>query len=1203
MDKQAKNNLIVVGIFFVLVVFLAYFLLAGPSASFTGREASYKFRPNYSETFLYNITINNTLKGSNFSVVNLTLPDGFILDELSPGVSACGIRSSLNNYTTNCSSSGNLTFSNTTYSFVWSNFSSATSFNSTINGSSPSFVQIWFNATANTSAINSLTTLGNTNVTIYLENVNGTSGTSVTLRVPVLVNDTVAPSLINFSTTTPNNFTYTPNYVTYNLTVADDGNISQVNVTLYNGSNLGQAIRSAVSVAGKTSLFGSFSGLSPGRYYLNATVNDSYGNRNWTLDSRMFYVRYTLTFNGTIRNATTNGVGLNNTEINVTTWHPGTNGPIANYSYVTYANATGWFSIDIPAESAWMYKPVIRHYYNNATGVANGTSGTGTEDVVGVDYVGQILPKLSYTEFANLSNVTANSIFLKEAGAINITAIGGNTTRRLNFTYMVKDIDTGYDILSDWDNEVNELDGYLPINRNYSIMIYPNRSAERFSGGPSIPLSLKWNNFTQTAGYLLDVLTNLSNYTYTAGSNRSLDYRFNATYVILNLTGYINVSGNQMGWNELYVVPFVLEPGNIFYSYKPLPYNMSSLSTSKNVTDNVTYETLASGINYTIGLPGSPQSQEYMIFVTARNGSNWYGQFRNVTLDYTSVPAQLNFTLYGLVGGLNNFSQPNLLSNATVNINTAKSVFYLVNSANTTYSNLNAHAAVTVDYSSYGAREFTMMEDVKAKLSGNGSFAVPLLNVTAVKTMKIYSAGYAPRRIANWKVADILANNTNVTLSTFHPQDIPGALTNAQVLIAIYVSNSTCDVPTPPTACILQVAQDLNTFYPLKTILGGGKISLRVSAASYDIHYAGVDMLASGAPDGLFDNSNGVSSSTTSYSNAVRFGSKGPKNYQFVLISMPYGTTGGTGLDENSTSTITIPTFYDENWNTIWSTASNGTNSNAFAGNYSHYNDSKGDWSLLMNGTNCVSSNPTSTHPCSVVSGDDKVWIRLPHFSGVYPTLTGTLVASTPATTSSGSSGGASSSAASTENYAWVTVTPSVPAVITNFDPQYGLKEIQIEVNKEVKNVAMTVSRYDSWPEGTAAKAGKVYSYLKITPENLGDKLKVATITISVPKAWMTENGLAKEDVALFKFDENAKKWTGLTTTYTQSDTTNMYYKAEVTSFSYFAIGEKVEVSPPPAGTTGEGVTAASELWMWIVGAVILVIVIVVAVVLGKKRK
>src|SRR3989338_3697289 len=162
------------------------------------------------------------------------------------------------------------------------------------------------------------------------------------------------------------------------------------------------------------------------------------------------------------------------------------------------------------------------------------------------------------------------------------------------------------------------------------------------------------------------------------------------------------------------------------------------------------------------------------------------------------------------------------------------------------------------------------------------------------------------------------------------------------------ISNSTCDVPSPPTACNLGNSATMDSFNPIRSVFGGGAISFRMGIGNVKIHYVNVDMIASGPPDALFDDSTTNAGSSSSFDQALRFGSGGPTIYDYVLVSIPYSETAGSGLNENGEVNMSIPVLYDDNWNIAWNTTTNGTSSTSLAGNYSHYSNKATDWSTLM---------------------------------------------------------------------------------------------------------------------------------------------------------------------------------------------------------------------------------------------------------------
>ena len=215
-----------------------------------------------------------------------------------------------------------------------------------------------------------------------------------------------------------------------------------------------------------------------------------------------------------------------------------------------------------------------------------------------------------------------------------------------------------------------------------------------------------------------------------------------------------------------------------------------------------------------------------------------------------------------------------------------------------------------------------------------------------------------------------------------------------------------------------------------------------------------------------------------------------------------------------------------------------------------------------------------------------------------------------------GCGGGSSSSSSTTTTikkaHTFTKITPGVVSIMKNFDEEIGVKEIRIEVNNEAQNVKITISKFDGKPAAVyVEKTGKVYQYLQIDATNLGNNLEKAVVIIKVKKSWISENALDKAKIALFKFDENLKKWNELSTVYDSSDDTYDYFDVELTSFSYFVIsektvvGEEAEEGETVAPTNGETPTTGGTekernlKWLWIV---IIVLVVLVAVAMNREK-
>lgn len=653
-------------------------------------------------------------------------------------------------------------------------------------------------------------------------------------------------------------------------------------------------------------------------------------------------------FNGTI--ADVNGVALNNTVINITIWIMGGQGPQYNSCNSTTSNESGWFSVNVTDGSSLMYKPIITH-----------TNTTGNF----VDYVGQALPTLPYSEFSTLSNI---SFYLKDAGTINITAIN-NTGEYIPFGYILKDTKLGYEVSMSQNSSATGVAISVPKDRNYSIMVFPPQVTPSIN---FVPVSFNWNNFSATVSYNItnNNGVNLSRYDATA---KTLHKTFNVTESFAWVSGYINDSGID-NWTNLTIIPYVLEPSNmIFMNMGGLPYNASAWRGSSDSYD------LTTGF-YNITLPyASAETVRYLLFAAATNGSEYRGSFRNITI--TGDVTNINFSMYGLLGDVSVMNMSDSMGGARHIAPTKKQAFNLVNSSGSIFLSITAHTETRVDYSSYDAIEFTFMEDLS---SAAGTFYLPLLNLTGIKNMMIYSADYAPKKIKK-SAAQIKANNS-ITLAAFNPGGISETIDSSGITIELYRSNSSCDAPNPPSGCLLDSATSA-AFNPLSTIIGGGDLSFRMSYNNITVHYKKVDLLASGPPDAMFDSSGDENSSGANLEAAWRFGSAGPDIYDEVLVGIPYDST----VDESAPFSILLTSLYDNDWDVVWNSTSNpnGENYKTVAdGDYADYNQS---WlNSSSGGMPCSISDQTAN--CFVNRTNNMIWLKIPHFSGIGPTVKSTSI-------------------------------------------------------------------------------------------------------------------------------------------------------------------------------------------------------------------
>ena len=920
------------------------------------------------------------------------------------------------------------------------------------------------------------------------------------------------------------------------------------------------------------------------------------GSKRCCLFLAFFLLSFSLVqaweFNGTVFDI--NGTALNNSIINVTIRDQ--TFQVVGYNS-TFSNLTGWFNLTVSNDQGWFYEPSIIHFQNNAT-----------DGSTPVDFIGQSLPSFSFFE---LQNGLSTNFYLREAGTINITVVNA-TGSPVNFSYMVKDQTLGFPISQAFTQDISQKSIYVPKDRNYSVMIFPNAA---------MPVSFDWNNFSAASDYNIGALSNYN------ATTSTLSKQFNATDQLLWVSGYALNTTAEGGYGEFTIIPFILEPGSMLFlgNDAGMPYNMSVWRSDVNGSLNLSDQyNLTSGF-YNITLPGPNETANLILFATAKGlDGKFYGGYRNISLGYSDIDTTVNFTMYPLMSidwasQQSNFTMKNAVDFNNINISTARQAFNLVNSTGF-LSGVSSHIEVTVDYTNYNATEFTFMLDT-SQSGGTSSFYVPLINTTGIKEANIYSQMYAPKRLGTLTAAEIISNN-NVTLSSFQPGDIEGGNITTNLKIALFKSNSTCDVPNPDSNCVIgssdpDSGEAFGEFNPLKSIIGGGKLSFRMGLFSSGIivHYVNVDMLASGPPDALFDDS-ATTSTSDDFESALRFGSQGPTIYDYVLVSIPYAEGSGsqTGLNESGDVNLSIPFFYAENvsgnidWgNPIWNSEQNGTNATFLGGNYSHYSDKASQWQTLMNNNTCLTNVSVfnATNPCYIDKTNNRIWIRLPHFSGTKPSIVGSVISASPEESSS-SSGSGGPSTQTISGHTWASINPGDVAVKKDFNLGAGIKEIQIEVNNKAQNVKITVTKYDGKPAAVSVeKSGKVYRYLQIKTENLEDKLKNAKVKVQVDKNWTTENSIEKNDVSLFKFNETSQEWVELTTNYLEDDEKYSYYEVELKSFSYFAIGEKdsaEEQQTKTPETGNEVITNIAKSNKTLVISIIVIIILLLAVVWYWKR-
>ncbi len=822
-----------------------------------------------------------------------------------------------------------------------------------------------------------------------------------------------------------------------------------------------------------------------------------------------------FSFRGYTYNET--NVALNNTNVSIEIYSMGgQQGPTLVGTNYTSSNATGYFNLSINGSfdsPQYFYKPVIKHFANNAT------SGT-------LDWIGQALPQFPQQMIAFLTVSSPMNFYLRKGGTIYINATNG--TSNIYFKYMIKDTRLGYPITENFNVEqLNAGPLHVPSERNYSIMIFPNQS---------LPISYDLNNLT--------------NYT-----NSNATITFNTTIRPRYIFGYA-LNDAAAGFENLNIIAYLMEPGDIIGKDRPMPSNMSAFrgpSFSDNYTPSTGY--------YNITLPGSAQGTgaNILLFATAYNKSGnqrYYGAFKNITMNYSASNVEnFNFTLWELLGNVENISVNNvgIQGQNTQNITIRQLPFQLKNGTEN-ITNQFAHIEIEVNYSANSSAHFKWMVDVQP--TSNGSFSIPAINAN-IRKINVFTQNFAPLKTSK-NTSQLATPPVNISLTSFNNEKPDGSDISG-IFMDMLLSKTECDRPIPASGCSLMpdptTGQAEGEFNPFKTVLGGGKISMRIKQTStrITVHYKNVDMLASGPPDALFDESASQSQSGSAIDQAWRFGSKGPEIYDEVLIGVPISST-------LSVSSVKLGKLYDENWNSIW----NITDTNAATNVPSDYSQFPSTW--FGAGYTCSTTDNSSS--CYIDTTNGTLWLRIPHFSGVGPTVSGT--------TSSGSSGGGGGSTGgggivTSEPYANIekaerydkSLIANTPVTYTFKAPEHGIYEIAVTGKENENDIAVRIEALKGTAKGVASPApGAVYKNLNIIVGTT--KIKEAVIKFKVENSWLMSNDLAGSDVKLMRWAEG--KWDPLETNEKGKDNTYTIFEAKTPGFSSFAItGLKATAAATPA--------------------------------------
>ena len=188
----------------------------------------------------------------------------------------------------------------------------------------------------------------------------------------------------------------------------------------------------------------------------------------------------------------------------------------------------------------------------------------------------------------------------------------------------------------------------------------------------------------------------------------------------------------------------------------------------------------------------------------------------------------------------------------------------------------------------------------------------------------------------------------------------------------------------------------------------------------------------------------------------------------------------------------------------------------------------------------------------------------------------------TAASVSSGGGGGGGVTIITSQETKTISLIPAggtTTVAITKSDT-LKIDLIEIEVKNEVKNVEVTVKESSKPAEATiviSSDQGKIYKYLEITTTISKTDIAKVKVRFKVEKSWVSSNSIDPNTIALNKLVNTT--WEKLATKKISEDTINIFYEAEMSSLSIFAVTGQIStalITTTTTTTLPEGVTVTT---------------------------
>lgn len=622
---------------------------------------------------------------------------------------------------------------------------------------------------------------------------------------------------------------------------------------------------------------------------------------------------------------------------------------------------------------------VLKHVYNQT--LTNTSNSTGYVTISGVTNTTQKYYRIeSYYNSSYRGNLKTNvthvspvlwqmrsdilqyglsgsNITLEPAISINFSVNNGTSLVLMGRGYDVVDALHGNHLLTARDTTtlVNLI--FLPRNGTYMFSVHPNESA------PQVITYRPEQTYN----------TNCDMNASSAYNGKIFNCELNGSVQLRNIYGYINTSTTTsfdevngtnylIGLNRTYDEAFFRNLGNL------ARFNVG----------NDTYNRTTGYFN--VSVPATELGTDSLLLFYGRNGSTNYGGIFNITANLSNTtPYNASTITMVPMYGVNKSNTLTDFQLTKINLTTNYTSFNIsLNGSRTFVEGL--YVEIDVTYPNNKTIKWTYSNPL-------GQIDVPLLTNSAVD-LRAFALGTSPQR-TKYSSSQLAGNYIFFTTLKNFDRDNPDGNEDISALdIELFdYNNASCNVAIPPPSCRILNYSDTNASniaYDVykSMLLGRSNVRIKDRATNASVMYVGTDLRHSNFPPVFMgDSADTDNSTTTSFDETWRLGSKGPEMYDYVFASIPYDNDS---LNESKGVNVSLSTLFDtessSTWNNLWNITKNATSA---INNLSDYSAEYSEWEYLVDGSACATTlaSISATDPCGINTSTDLLYLRIPHFS------------------------------------------------------------------------------------------------------------------------------------------------------------------------------------------------------------------------------